>query len=291
MALKRSGVRASFAPSYSKVFPRIRRFGSLSACSVLTRVQILLWLACLLVVAPCRAQQSPTKAGSNSQTDVFLFVRQSSPTTARIGLSYGKKIPHGRVEIEIKKLLTVSGWKLSGTPSISDETMRPDDPKRFPPKTGAEFEVADAPQFHDNAPTLAPYLKAFQSWDHLEILFATTDLVPYNGVTSFRSPALDVTLEKSDGIYDYRVTIRDHSGELPALIPDRASAGANVGTTTPTGTAAQLPRSSVASTETNSTSSFWPYALIIVGGVLAGGVGIYLFAKRQQENLKPRRTR
>jgi hypothetical protein len=222
----------------------------------------------------------------------MLFVHPDSPTTARIGLSYRKLVPHKQVEKEIAKLLSVSGWKLVGKPAISDGSVRPDNPKRFPPTTSAEFKVADAPQFHDNAPVLAPYLQAFQAWDHIEIMFVTTDLVPYNGVTEFHDPALDVTLSKSDGVYDYRITIREHSKKLPDVIPSAqekvAQSSSKRGTT-----AESAPNGSTAVTPTtaNSASVFWPYTLILVGSLLVVGVACYLYVKKHQENLKPGRSR
>ncbi|MCW3096037.1 MAG: hypothetical protein JWL77_1655 [Chthonomonadaceae bacterium] len=291
MALKRSGVRASFAPSFRDGFPRIGRYASLSACSRLLLFPALLYALCLLLTVPGLTQQNPSTASPQARTDVMLFVHPDSPSTARIGLSYRKLVPHKQVEKEIAKLLSVSGWKLIGKPAISDASARPDNPKRFPPTTSAEFSVADAPQFHDNAPVLAPYLQAFQEWDRIEIMFVTTDLVPYNGVTDFHDPALDVTLTKSDGVYDYRIAVREHLKKLPDVIPSVqekvAQSSVKRGTT-----AESAPNGSTAVTPApaNSASVFWPYTLILVGGLLVVGVACYLYVKKHQDNLKPGRS-
>lgn len=298
MALKRSGVRASFAPSNHHIVPRFGRVTFLSAPLLigfaLSRLLPLLGLVVALVTASgvARAQQIPPSASVKSQTDVFLFIHPLTPKTARIGLDYRKVLPHAQVLREIKKLLAVSGWTLAEAPMVTDKSVRPEDPKRFPPTTGAMFSVADAPQFHDNAPALAPYLQAFQAWNRLEILFVTSDLQPYNGVHDFRSPALDVTLAKSEGIYSYLVTIREHSKELPPLIPDASPVSPeNSGNgNTPT-TSAANPHDAVVDPAPSSTSLFWPYLFIILGSLLTGGVALYFVAKRHHANLKPGRLR
>ncbi|MCW3052478.1 MAG: hypothetical protein JWN14_1648 [Chthonomonadales bacterium] len=291
MALKRSGVRASFAPSNGFGFPRIRRSSSLSACSLFTRFALLFSVACLLVSTSGRTQQTPPKTTSTSKTDVFLFIHPDSPSTAQVGLSYGKRVPHSQVQGEIDKLLSASGWKLSGKPKITDASARPDKIKRFPPVTGAKFALVEAPQFRDNAPLLAPYLRAFQAWDRLDIMFVTTDMVPYNGVTDFRNPAVDVLLEKSDGIYDFRVTIREHSKELPPLTPGSTDASADHGgKSSGAVTPVRNPRDAGATTLPTAPSLFWPYLSIITGCLLVGGVCFYLLTKRNQDNLKPGRS-
>ena len=291
MALKRSGVRASFAPSSGFGFPRIRRSSSLSACSLFTRCALLFSVVCLLASTAGRTQQAPPNATSSSKTDVFLFIHPDSPSTAQVGLSYGRRVPHSQVQREIEKLLAASGWKLSGKPEITDASARPDKIKQFPPVTGAKFALLQAPQFHDNAPLLEPYLRAFQAWARLDIMFVTSGMVPYNGVTDFRDPAVDVVLAQSEGIYDFRVTIREHSKELPPLKPGRTDAASDHGGKLPgTVTPAGNPRDSGVATLPNSPSLFWPYLFIITGCLLVGGVCFYLLAKRNQDNLKPGRS-
>lgn len=296
MALKRSGVRASFAPSYHHFSPFSGRVlpapASRPGCSIRLWFLQFVCLFCALAVGNlgADAQQSPPQASAKTRTDVFLFIRPDSPSTARIGLAYSKRVSHAQVEREVKKLLVVSGWKLKGEIRITDKTVHPEDPRHFPPTTGAAFSLTDAPQFHDNAPMLIPYLKAFQAWNRLEILFVTSDLQPYNGVTDFHTPALDIKLEKSEGIYSYLVTLRDHSGELPPLIADIPDVvSESTGKTLPA--PKQQPRPTETGSDQSSRSLFWPYLFIIAGSLLAGGVALFLFAKRHQENLKPGRPR
>ena len=297
MALKRSGVRASFAPSRHHNIPRFGRNIHLSALQSIGYSfsrPLLLALVCALstVSSLARTQQLPLSGNVASPTDVFLFVHPLTSTTARIGLDYRKILPHAQVVRDIAKLVAVSGWTLAASPVVSDKSVRPDDPKRFPPTTGAIFSVANAPQFQDNAPALTPYLRAFQAWNRLEILFVTSDLQPYNGVTDFRRPELDVTLAKSEGIYSYLVTIREHSKALPPLIADAPPVSPkSSGNRNAPQTSAADPHDPVVAASANSPSLFLPYLFIILGSLLTGGVALYLLAKRRHANLKPGRLR
>jgi hypothetical protein len=238
-------------------------------------------------------QQAPPAASVQTKTDVVLFVHPTGPASARIGLAYSTVVGHAQVRAEIKKLIAVTGWKLSEEPTISDASVRPDNPRRFPPTTGAMFSVTNAPQFRDNAPLLAPYLQAFQVWNRLEILFVTTDLQPYNGVTNFRSSALDVTLEKSEGVYRYLVTLREHTKDLPPLVPDvpPSTASQNTGTSAHPEAVASRPASAGVGTPASGSSLFWPSLFIITGSVLVVGVALFLLAKRHTDHLKPGRSR
>ena len=295
MALKRSGVRASFAPSIYFGCARLQWAVSLSGFfpvfSFHTRFLPLLGVLVgfLVGAGSVPAQKTSPRANTKNRTDVVLFIGSGGPTTARIGLAYRKLLPHAQVRQEIKSLLAASGWKLNGDLSITDKTVHPEDPVRFPPVTGALFSLADAPQLHDNAPVLSPYLKAFQAWDHLEILFAASDIQPYNGITNFHASELDVTLAKSDGLYRYIVTIREHHKELPVLIPDeREPSVASSGRVAPTIVSPQEP---IAGTLHSGPSLFWPYLFIVAGGLMIFAVGLYLLAKRDHRNMKPGRLR
>ena len=295
MALKRSGVRASFAPSIRSFVPRLGRFTLRSALSFFRLPLLsLLPFLCLLIVlfdplGSAHGQQAAPSANvKRPPTDVFLFIHPDGPSTARIGLDYHKRLPHSQVRRVIEKLLAASGWKLISEPKITEKTVRPEDPRRFPPTTGALFSVSDAPQFRDNAPMLAPYLQAFQSWNRLEILFVTSDLQPYNGVTNFRSSALDVTLAKSEGIYSYLVTIREHAKDLPPLIRDAPSDAVRPKEPEPESTAREGDLHDTVAAQ-SSPSLFQPILFIVIGSMLTGGVSVYFLIRRHQMHLKPRR--
>ncbi len=296
MALKRSGVRASLAPYTQFLVPRTRQV--IRSCvprSVYISLARFLPLICstcalALVLGGANAQQVAPKTTAATKTDVVLFVRPDGPTSARIGLAYRKRIPHQQVRNEIQKLLAVSGWKLSGDLAITDGTVHADNPKGFPPTTAALFGVIDAPQFHDNAPVLAYYLQAFQAWNRVEVLFVTPDLQPYNGVTHFHTPSLDVAMAKSDGVYSYVATIREHSKSLPPLIRDVSEPPAKAsGWANSTQRGARDPIDSVGSVRPVSPSRFWPSLFIIVGGLLTGGVALQWLARHRVHDVKPRR--
>ena len=296
MALKRSGVRASSAPYNPLSFPRclrvIRSSVRFSVCSSLIRFLRLVCTIGVLTVgaAGVDAQLPSQKASSGTRTDVILFVLPNGPTSARIGLAYRKRIPHAQVRREIKRLIAAAGWKLSRDLSITDKTVRPDVPSRFPPTTSATFGVADAPQFQDNAPVLLPYLQAFQAWNRIEVLFKAPDLEPYNGVTNFHTPSLDVTLVKTEGVYGYLATVREHSKSLPPLlrnVPDAPREHADNAVVSPA--AAPNAPDVVGEAGANNPALFRPALLLFAGSLLTGGVALYLLAKRRQHDLKPGR--
>ena len=290
MALKRSGVRASFAPSICFLLARSMRalFSSDPRRSSSFPVILLLLPVTVfgLTAGSAFAQRNSPSVGAKTPTDVVLFIRPDSPTTARIGLAFRKRLPHAQVRREIKKLIAASGWTLIGDLSITDKTVQPRDAIHFPPVTGAMFAVAQAPQFLDNAPVLSPYLQAFQEWSHLEILLVASDIQPYNGVSNFHSSALDVTLDKSEGIYRYLVTIREHAKDLPPLIPDAAVAVDPAGGIYSPPVSAAGTNAPVTETARSGPSLFRPYLFILVGSLLAGTVALSLAVKRHRENLK-----
>jgi hypothetical protein len=296
MALKRSGVRASLAPYTQYLVPRARQvlrscvFRPISISLARFLPLICSFCAVAISLSGAIAQKDAPKTNATTKTDVVLFVRPDGPASARIGLAYRKRIPHQEVRNEINKLLAVSGWKLSGDPAITDGTVHADNPKGFPPTTAAMFGVTDAPQFHDNAPVLAHYLQAFQAWNRVEVLFVTPNLQPYNGVTNFHTPSLDVAMAKSDGVYSYVATIREHSKSLPPLIRDASEPQADVsGRTNSKPTGAHDPIDSAGSVPPVSPSRFWPSLFILVGSLLTGGVALQWLARRRVQDVKPRR--
>ncbi len=295
MALKRSGVRASSAPLIIFSSPLFRGANP----SVRLPLGFSLLLLCMFAVfllAPVgflRPVHAQVIAGvSKIPTDVILFVRPLSSDSARIGLAYRKLVPHAQVQREISKLLTITGWKLAANAQIEDSAVHSDDPKRFPPTTGALFTLENAPQLHDNAPVLRPYLQAFHAWNRVEILLDIPDIQPYNGLLELNDKSLDIKMVKSDGIYSYLATIREHQGELPSLVQKPSTVGAQDSHAIAFGHPfAQSSTDSPAGVRAEGGSLFWPYLFIATGTLLTGGVAVYLLTKRHATAVKTRGLR
>jgi len=160
-----------------------------------------------------------------------------------------------------------TGWQI-GRLHIEDSSPRPDNLKKFPKTTGAEFFLRQAPQSLDGAPTLQPYLRAFQAWDHLEVMFR----LPSGAANSdqvFESSAMRIHLFQNEEVYRYEVDVRDHAAPLPARI--EFSSPASPSPVVPAGPVAR---------PTGSTSPF-ALLLIAVGACLAGCAGVWLLLSRR----------
>jgi hypothetical protein len=210
-----------------------------------------------------------TAPADKALIDVGVMVFPQLPDSARVAIGYRQRVAHSRVQHEISRLLKTTGWRIGPGLVIEDRSTRPNDLKRFPITTAAVFTVLQAPQVHDSAPQLLPYLQAFQSWDHVEVIFAIPDLVPYNGVTIYESQPLTVQLIKEENSYRYDADIRDHTGVLPTL---------PVSVKTPREGSAVRGNPGSASA---SPSMVLPYTLMILGAGLTIGVGVYLLLSRR----------
>ncbi|HLK59576.1 MAG TPA: hypothetical protein VKU00_23645 [Chthonomonadaceae bacterium] len=148
-------------------------------------------LSCLIlsgtpVFGQTQQEGTDSSAASPAQAnaDVIVLVIPQSADQAQIALVYQNRVPEERVRREVQLLAKASGGKLADDLKIESKSIRPRDLTNFPIRTGASFTLLHSPQVHDSAPTLAPYLTAFQSWDHVEVIFSLPDLNPYNGVES-----------------------------------------------------------------------------------------------------------
>ena len=239
--------------------------------------------------APCMGQVSqPQEAsGLKSQTDVIVLIVPQSAELANVALVYQNRVPEDRVRREINLLIKATGGKLGSDIHIETKSLQPNALSRFPSRTGANFTLLNSPQVHDSAPTLAPYLTAFQSWNHIEIIFSLNDLVPYNGIEEFDSQGLTVKLDKQPGVYCYEVDIREHDKPLPALIVERKASPVPS-----TSASVPVPNSIVEAEKPVPPASTLPMALFLAGCALTGGVVIYLaLARKSPVRSAPRSVR
>lgn len=243
MALKRSGVRASSAP-FSDFNGTTCGFRSSSAtfhpshdssifvphwtCHLALLCRLYLRILCLLAVssgsASCQTGASGRNGPKMPPVDAVVLVRAVSAGACQVSVSYRLAVPHGTVNEDLSRLAKATSGAIDGL-VIEDESFRPEDKKHYPVTTSASFVLRNAPFVRDNTPALLPYLKAFQRWNIVEVIFAGPGLANCRGVLSFENPAVSVKLLQQDaGIFRYRAEIRDHQGELPQL-----PTGANVG--------------------------------------------------------------
>lgn len=198
--------------------------------------------------------------------DVTVFVIPDSADTARVALVYNGVVPTNRVRSEINRL-TEAGWVINSDLRIEDRSVRPDISDAGPVNTGAFFSISKAPQVQDNAPVLLPYLKAFQNWKHITVLFNISDIEPYNGITQFDSDAVIVRLIPQEGAYRFEALILDHKRTLGPFPVNREP---------------KPNKTSVASTTTDGHSPGWllPLMLGLLGVGVLGGIVVYLIVAR-----------
>jgi hypothetical protein len=172
--------------------------------------------------APTSERPDPRSELLRALPDVTIFVIPTSGDTARVSLAYRKRVPHALVRQDIGKL-TANGWGIAAI-SVVDASIRPGDPVHAPVTTGGQFRLIKAPQVVNNAPVVLPYLRAFQNYDHVSLVFNLSDLKPYNGVEAFTSSALVVQRMPEQNAYHYEALIQDHKGRLPELVANTVSA-------------------------------------------------------------------
>jgi hypothetical protein len=201
------------------------------------------------------------------KANVVIFVNARSADSATLGIAYDRKVPHARVREDLTQLLKVTGWNTARDLQISDASVHPDHLDRFPATTAAMITVLQAPQVVQNAPTLLPYLQAFQAYDRVEVNFLLNEISPFLGVARQDNKAFAVELfHTAQGVYRYEAVLRDHHGTLPPLV---AAPNASV----PMGTG----RTDAAQGHGNP----WAIVLMVAGGGLIACACLYPLVLRR----------
>jgi hypothetical protein len=244
-------------------------------------------LACLLTLGALSAcAQSPkeTKAAGAPRTaqgragdapaKVAILVIPESADSARVALTYSGKVERKRVQQEIANLARFAGGRLAGKVEIRDYSLNPNNLRHFPVTTSAEFQLVQSPQFQDAEPRVLPYLQAFRKWGSLDVLFNLPGATESAGAMQFQSEPMSAWLFRDNGVYRVHAEIARGEAALPipAFVPESAPPAV-----VPSGSGAL----SAAERTTASEPSSWPMMLIIAGGGLACGAGLYLLAARR----------
>lgn len=230
------------------------------------------WLGLMMLGLGVRmpAQADPTENGLATPADVIVLVIPTSADTARIGLAFRQHRSTRSVREDIARLSAITGWRIGSKIDVSDESVHPDNMSKYPKTTGAQFTVSQAPQIVNSAPALLPYLRAFQKWNHVEVMFGVPDITPYRGVTFLDTPALRVDLIKEDGVYRYEADIHDHQSTLPALVDTPRPPS----TENTSGVPAKAER------RVATDPPLWTRVLMILGAGLLCSAGTYLLLSR-----------
>lgn len=248
--------------------------------------QIALGLLLAVSAAPLIAQTgSDTKPKPSSPSSdssqlpgqatarVALLVLPQSANAARVALTYNVKVGHKQVRREVEALARFAGGQVAGPVKIRDYSLNPDNPRRFPVTTSAEFDLL-ASQFQDAAPHLLPYIQAFRIWGSIDVLFHLPGANATPVVSRFQSQLLNIWFYQDNGVYRYHAEVAGGKEDLPlpsfatnapanqSLLPGETSEGAQAGT-------APVP------------ASRFPLMLILAGSGLICGVLLYFLAVRR----------
>ncbi len=233
----------------------------------LTLLLVMAYSTSALYAGPAPASKD---VSSTNGPDVVLLVMPSADLSTRIGLAFNKRIPHTNVREAVKKLTQISGWSFANDLVIVDESLKPSRTSEYPITTTAMFTLLNAPQAINFSPVLTPYIRAFQNYNRMEILFHLPEMIPYKGPEHVENEFYNILLSKSQGVYRFEVEIKKHNELLPnpdefVRVPQPVSA----------------PASSVDNKPAPSSMPNVPLILVVVGALITGGVGTYiLYSKR-----------
>lgn len=202
--------------------------------------------------------------------DIVLLILPQGGKSTRIGLAYNKRIPHDRVRADVRRISDLSGWAAAADLVIADASLQPNRTKEYPVTTTAMFTLVNAPQVVNYSPVLLPYMRAFQEWNNIEILFHLPEMNPFRGPEHVDSEFYTLQLNKTQGVYRYEIQIKDHKGAFPEPLELIRAAHP-----------AFAPKPAADNKTASANIINIPLALIIVGSLLSGGVGIWLLYSRR----------
>ncbi len=207
------------------------------------------------------------------------MINPLSPEVTAVGIAYSKRVSHQHVRADVHRLLSASGWIPEGSLTITDESADHTRPA-VPITTAARLLVSSAPQVVGNAPSVTPYVRAFQAMRNVELVFIIPDLNPYRGVERYDTPALSVNMIRNEGVYRYEVEIRDHKATVPWLastVPAPSAPPAS--TDNPTVTSGKSAGGS--DVATMPPGRVWLASVLLISGTaILAGLGIYSLRHR-----------
>ena len=224
----------------------------------------LLAALCALDVRVSAQKAGQGSAKSENRLDVVALLFPESADRVRVGLNYGRKVPHHQAQQEIETLAKQGGWQIEKDIAITDDKLGRNDAG----STGANFVLSQADKLTQGNPTLLPFLQAFQSWNHIQLLLqlpSSASALP-DGTFSQSAITIRRTSEgKNSQLYD--AEIRDHKATLtePVFISD-----------------AEKQREASAAPPPKSFPLLM-VALILAGGGAAGGLAAYLIMARREK--------
>lgn len=149
-----------------------------------------------------------------------LILVQPSGNLAYISVTFSGYVPRERVNAALSRLQGSTGWEL-GAVEVRDVDGASGKAAKKGQRAGVLTEatalLSNAPQIRERSFVLQPYVDAFADWDRFDILFMIGADPAFQGLRTYRSPALDVVLVQDGAPFRYAVDVKDHTRPLPRL--------------------------------------------------------------------------
>lgn len=205
---------------------------------------------------------------------IALLVMPQSAESARIALTYNQKVGHKRVQQEIRDFVRFAGGEVAGRVEIRDYSLNPDNLRRFPVTTSAEFAILRSPLFQDSMPRILPFLQAYRAWRSIDILFHLPGAERAEETLHFTRDTLSVWLTRDSGAYSYHAEIAPGNANLPIPVFGVEPSAPAAPSSTETNVALRTNGPTVS-------ASRFPLLLILAGSGLISGVILYFILMRR----------
>ncbi|MBB6052055.1 hypothetical protein [Armatimonas rosea] len=183
------------------------------------RRQLLAVLTVLLLAGVGRAQVS--------MPDVQILVAPGLGNWS-VAVVYPKQVGHADTEARIKRLGTITGWKLE-KPEYEDKRLDRDSVSSKDPniRKGSQ-EVGPAPvmssvsfqtsanlvDYTQGTLALEPFLRAFRDMNKVNVTYLIPGQFTYRGPRQFNDTKVEIALSAQEGAYTYQALLKDHKFDV-----------------------------------------------------------------------------
>ena len=182
------------------------------------RQQLLGAVVLLTLALPGRAQVS--------MPDVQIMVAPGLGSWS-VAAVYPKAVPHAETQARLKRLASVTGWKMEKLAfedrRLDRSAMESQDPKiqreakavgAAPVMSSASFQTsANLVDPAQGTLALEPFLQAFRDVNRVNITYLIPGQFAYKGPKQFSDSRVDMSLFSQGGAYTYQVQLKDHKFE------------------------------------------------------------------------------
>jgi hypothetical protein len=151
---------------------------------------------------PAPADQAETIEIPPSMTPVSLVIAvySTSEGPARVGMVFGRHIPHQELEGRVRKMAEAAGWQ------IAELRLREESSPGNGAETLASFFCNGIINWDKGILGVEPLVKEFASEGHFRIIFLLPEMENFRGPVGRSEEGLKVEFFLREGAYEYVVT-------------------------------------------------------------------------------------